>query len=69
MAQPRRIGDRIARLIAVAPATVVVGDTLSIKVYQALAAVSWPLAPLRIAIGRRRQVPVFDPASPSYSAR
>ena len=38
MAQPRRIGDRIARLIGAAPGTVVVGDTLSIKVYQALAA-------------------------------
>ncbi len=38
MAQPRRVGDRIARLIGAAPGTVVVGDTLSIKVYQALAA-------------------------------
>ncbi|MXQ06660.1 kynureninase [Alphaproteobacteria bacterium GH1-50] len=34
---PRRVGDRIARLIGAAPGTVVVGDTLSIKVYQALA--------------------------------
>ena len=38
MAQPRRVGDRIGRLIGAAPGTVVVGDTLSIKVYQALAA-------------------------------
>jgi kynureninase len=37
MDQPRRAGDRIARLIGVAPGTVVMGDTLSIKVYQALA--------------------------------
>jgi kynureninase len=37
MTQPRRIGDRIARLIGAADGTVVVGDTLSIKVYQALA--------------------------------
>ncbi len=34
---PRRIGDRIGRLIGAAPGTVVMGDTLSIKVYQALA--------------------------------
>jgi kynureninase len=38
MEQPRRIGDRIARLIGAGPGTVAVGDTLSIKVYQALAA-------------------------------
>ena len=38
MEQPRRIGDRIARLIGAPPGTVVAGDTLSIKVYQALAA-------------------------------
>ena len=38
MTQPRRVGDRIGRLIGAAPGTVVVGDTLSIKVYQALAA-------------------------------
>ncbi|MGO4851792.1 kynureninase [Phaeovulum sp. W22_SRMD_FR3] len=37
MEQPSRIGDRIARLIGAEPGTVVMGDTLSIKVYQALA--------------------------------
>ncbi|CAM5472851.1 kynureninase [Frigidibacter albus] len=37
MDQPARSGDRIARLIGAAPGTVVMGDTLSIKVYQALA--------------------------------
>lgn len=36
--QPRKVGDRIARLIGAAPDTVVMGDTLSIKVYQALSA-------------------------------
>ncbi len=36
--QPRRVGDRIARLIGAAPGTVMVGDTLSLKAYQALAA-------------------------------
>jgi kynureninase len=38
MAEPRRIGDRIARLIGAGPGTVITGDTLSIKVFQALAA-------------------------------
>src|SRR6056297_1758610 len=38
MAQPMRTGDRIARLIGAEPGHVVIGDTLSIKVYQALAA-------------------------------
>ncbi len=37
MDQPRSIGDRIARLIGAETGTVVMGDTLSIKVYQALA--------------------------------
>ncbi|WP_417815555.1 kynureninase [Thalassospira alkalitolerans] len=37
MAQPTRVGDMVARLIGAAPGTVVMGDTLSIKVYQALA--------------------------------
>ncbi len=37
MEQPARVGDRIARLIGAAPGTVVMGDTLSVKVYQALA--------------------------------
>ncbi len=37
MEQPSRIGDRIARLIGAEPGCVVMGDTLSIKVYQALA--------------------------------
>ena len=38
MAQPTRVGDRLARLIGAPVGTVSVGDTLSIKVYQALAA-------------------------------
>ncbi|MFM2281559.1 MAG: kynureninase, partial [Pseudomonadota bacterium] len=37
MQQPRRVGDRISRLIGAEPGSVVMGDTLSIKVYQALA--------------------------------
>src|SRR3954470_15276420 len=38
MTQPRRVGDRIARLVGAPAGTVVMGDTLSIKLYQALAA-------------------------------
>jgi kynureninase len=37
MEQPTRVGDRIARLVGAEPGHVVMGDTLSIKVYQALA--------------------------------
>lgn len=36
MDMPRRVGDRIAGLIGAAPGSVATGDTLSIKVYQAL---------------------------------
>lgn len=38
MAQPTRVGDLVGRIIGAAPGTVVMGDTLSIKVYQALSA-------------------------------
>jgi len=38
MTMPRRVGDRVGALIGAPPGTVVTGDTLSIKVYQALAA-------------------------------
>ncbi|PJI92320.1 kynureninase [Yoonia maricola] len=38
MAQPTALGNRIGRLIGAEPGHVVLGDTLSIKVYQALAA-------------------------------
>ncbi len=37
MAQPAALGNRVGRLIGAEPGTVVLGDTLSIKVYQALA--------------------------------
>lgn len=37
MEMPRRVGDRVGRLIGAPEGTVVMGDTLSIKVYQALA--------------------------------
>ena len=38
MDMPRRLGDRIARLIGAPKASVAVGDTLSIKVFQAVSA-------------------------------
>ena len=38
MAQPERLGNRIGRLIGAPPSSVAVGDTLSIKVFQCLAA-------------------------------
>lgn len=38
MDMPKRVGDRIAGLLGAAPGTIATGDTLSIKVYQALAA-------------------------------
>ncbi|WP_299603823.1 kynureninase [uncultured Tateyamaria sp.] len=38
MAQPSRVGDMVGRLIGAPAGSVVMGDTLSIKVYQALAA-------------------------------
>lgn len=38
MAQPHDLGDRIGRLIGAAKGSTVIGDTLSVKVYQALAA-------------------------------
>ncbi|ARE41593.1 Kynureninase [Rhodovulum sp. P5] len=38
MAMPRALGDRIGRLIGAEPGSTILGDTLSIKIYQALAA-------------------------------
>lgn len=38
MAQPARVGDKVGRLIGAPAGTIVMGDTLSLKVYQALSA-------------------------------
>lgn len=50
--QPRRVGDRVGRLIGAEPDTVMMGDTLSLKVYQALAAA--------LEMNRRRKVVLSD---------
>lgn len=50
--QPRPVGDRIARLIGAASGTVMIGDTLSLKVYQALAAA--------LEMNRERKVVLSD---------
>ncbi|WP_037083112.1 kynureninase [Neorhizobium vignae] len=49
MMMPRRIGDRVGKLVGAAGGTIVMGDTLSIKVYQALAS-AIDLAPERKVI-------------------
>ncbi|MGL1617817.1 hypothetical protein ACSTHL_23405, partial [Vibrio parahaemolyticus] len=46
------VGDRIARLIGAASGTVMIGDTLSLKVYQALAAA--------LEMNRERKVVLSD---------
>ena len=47
MDQPARVGDSVGRLIGAPPGSVVMGDTLSIKVFQAVA------AGLKLRPGRR----------------
>ena len=49
MDQPMQLGDRVGRLIGAAPGSVTLGDTLSIKVFQALAA-ALALNPVRKTI-------------------
>ena len=56
---PARLGDRIGRMIGAVPGTVVLGDTLSIKVYQALASA------LELIPGRR--VILSDTADPAVT--
>ncbi|MEQ9258173.1 MAG: kynureninase [Roseovarius sp.] len=49
MAQPARVGNQVARLIGAPEGSVVMGDTLSIKVFQALSA-ALPMRPDRRVI-------------------
>ncbi|NDK34384.1 kynureninase [Rhodovulum sulfidophilum] len=50
MAMPRVLGRHVGRLIGAEPGTVVIGDTLSIKVYQALAAALAMLPERRVVL-------------------
>ncbi len=50
MALPARVGDRVGRLIGAPAGSVVMGDTLSIKVYQALAAALEMRAERRVVV-------------------
>ena len=52
---PKQVGDQIASLIGAPPASVATGDTLSIKVYQALAAA--------LKLNPQRRVIVSDPGN------
>ncbi|MCW5721615.1 MAG: kynureninase [Devosia sp.] len=54
---PARVGDRVARLIGAAPGTVVMGDTLSIKVYQALASALALRPDRRVILSDRNNFP------------
>ncbi|MEZ5448975.1 MAG: aminotransferase class V-fold PLP-dependent enzyme [Thiolinea sp.] len=55
--QPRRVGDRIAALLGAPAGSVVMGDTLSIKVYQALAGSAGPASGAQGDPVRQRQFP------------
>ncbi len=53
---PQQLGDRIARLIGAEAGSVVVGDTLSLRVYQALGA-ALAMTPRRIVLSDRGNFP------------
>jgi kynureninase len=54
---PKRVGDRIARLIGAPEGSVATGDTLSIKVYQALAAALRMRAARKVILSDRGNFP------------
>ncbi|APX21430.1 MAG: kynureninase [Rhodobacteraceae bacterium] len=57
MQMPRRLGDRIGRLIGAEEGHMVVGDTLSIKVFQALAAALQTCPERRVILSDRGNFP------------
>lgn len=57
MAQPLSLGDRVGRLVGAGPGQVVLGDTLSIKVYQALAAALETRPDRRVVLSDRGNFP------------
>jgi kynureninase len=57
MTMPARVGDRIGRLIGAPPGSVVMGDTLSVKVYQALAAALDSVPDRRVVLSDRGNFP------------
>lgn len=57
MAMPRALGDRIGRLIGAEPGSTVLGDTLSIKIYQALAAALQMRPDRRVILSDRGNFP------------
>ena len=54
---PRKVGDRIAPLVGAAAGTIATGDTLSIKVYQALAAALKMRPDRRVILSDARNFP------------
>ncbi|MBU2962918.1 kynureninase [Citreicella sp. C3M06] len=57
MQMPRRLGDRLGRLIGAEEGHVVVGDTLSIKVFQALSAALQVVPERRVILSDRGNFP------------
>ncbi|WP_299690681.1 kynureninase [uncultured Tateyamaria sp.] len=57
MEQPARVGDRVGRLIGAPAGTVVMGDTLSVKVYQAVAAALNMVPERRVILSDRGNFP------------
>ena len=57
MDQPRRVGDTVGRLIGAPEGTVTMGDTLSIKVFQALASALKMRPDRKVILSGQREFP------------
>jgi kynureninase len=57
MDEPQRVGDRVGRLVGAPPGSIVMGDTLSIKVYQALASALALVPERRVVLSDRGNFP------------